>query len=82
MPMDALVAFIIRSSNMKELYKIKVNKSGVIYYDMYLAWFHKRVHYERVSPTFKGLSYRILISSAIEVKSVEEMKNLVLSNVN
>lgn len=77
-----LVAFVKRSIFMeKDLFKLKVIKEGRTYYDLYLAWFYKRVYYERVSPTFKGFSYKILMASAIEVKSVEEMKQLVLSNV-
>lgn len=65
----------------KDLFKVKVLKEGRVYYDLYLAWFYKRVYYERVSPTFNGFSWKVLMASAIEVQSVEEMKQLVLSNV-
>ena len=62
-----------------ELYKIKVTKDdGRFYYDVYLCWFYKRVRYERVSPTFKGFSQRIIFARAIEVKNVQEMKEAVL----
>jgi len=61
---------------MIELYKVLITKEdGKRYVDLYLCWFYKKVRYERVSPTFKGFPYRTLFSRAIEVKSVQEMKD-------
>jgi len=59
-----------------KLYKIKtpVKENGLYYYDLYLGWWYNRAYYERVSPTFKGFSKRILYAHAIEVKNVASMK--------
>jgi len=62
-----------------ELYKIKVVKEdGKVYYDLYAVWYFRRVRYERVLPTFKGISWKILFARAIKAENVQEMKALYL----
>lgn len=59
---------------MNELFKIRVVKNEKVYYDIYLVWLYKeKVYYERIVPSFWGVSSRILIGHAREAENVQKM---------